>query len=335
MVAVPSVKWALGIAGIMAALALGSAFFSSPTQAAVGVIVMLALMSLLVLFAASTTLRGALAIPALVLTWSILVLFVICALMTVTSVFFSFPLDYPALVQQLAGSSPQQITVKVVDKDGVQVNHAILAVSQANRGGNGPVIQEIMTDSAPAKITLPYGWYVMQAFLNGIQSRITVHVVGSTTEITLQLPVADGGFDGGRQHPIQRHSVHGNLPDNKPVNGPNRPSRPPIETVRADASCTDVPAIAKEINRLYTHVNNLQVNGDAAFSDKPGADGDPWSRADVWKSRLYAREGILCRQIVSFDEVEGAKSNSYEAASLWLFHSGRWTLASIKFRPGK
>jgi hypothetical protein len=45
--AVPQVKYALGIAGVMAALALGKTFFSSTTEAVVGALAMLVLMFLL------------------------------------------------------------------------------------------------------------------------------------------------------------------------------------------------------------------------------------------------------------------------------------------------
>src|SRR5437763_10509216 len=76
--AVPAVKFALGIAGIMAAFWLGRAFFGSAKMAIFVAVVMLILMLLLLVFAAATKLGPKfLQPPALVFTWTIVASFAI------------------------------------------------------------------------------------------------------------------------------------------------------------------------------------------------------------------------------------------------------------------
>ena len=104
--AVPQVKYALGVAGVMAALALGKTFFSSTTEAVVGALAMLVLMFLLLVFAASTkTASTSLRIPALAATWLFLILFVVAATFTVSAAFFSWPLSLSDLSQAIQGTS--------------------------------------------------------------------------------------------------------------------------------------------------------------------------------------------------------------------------------------
>ena len=97
--AVPAVKYALGVAGVMAALAIGRAFFSSTHVALIGALSMLGLMVLLLVFSAASKLGPRfLQLPALVLTWAILIIFVLCASLTVTSAFFEWPKPLPDLI---------------------------------------------------------------------------------------------------------------------------------------------------------------------------------------------------------------------------------------------
>lgn len=99
--AVPAVKFAVGVAGVMAALAVGKAFFSTPQAALLGAVAMLALMVLLLLFAAAARLAGgALRTPALVMTWTILALFVGSASLAASSVFFAWPEPFSDLLRQ-------------------------------------------------------------------------------------------------------------------------------------------------------------------------------------------------------------------------------------------
>lgn len=104
--AVPAVKYALGIAGVAASLALAAAFFSNTRAALFGVAAMLVLMTLLVIFAVLTKLaKQELRIPALVLTWTVLLVFVGSTILTFTSVFFSRPKPFSTLMQEVSGAS--------------------------------------------------------------------------------------------------------------------------------------------------------------------------------------------------------------------------------------
>jgi hypothetical protein len=79
-------------------------FFSSAAEAVAGALAMLVLMFLLVVFAAFTkTASSSLRVPALLLTWLLLVLFVVAATLTVSATFFSWPLSLSDLAHVLRG----------------------------------------------------------------------------------------------------------------------------------------------------------------------------------------------------------------------------------------
>ena len=101
--AVPAVKYALGIAGVAAALAIAASLFSSVTAALIGIAVMLPLMVLLVIFSAITGLAKAYTrVPALVFTWAVLVLFVVSATLLAGMVFFDWPKPVSQLIALMA-----------------------------------------------------------------------------------------------------------------------------------------------------------------------------------------------------------------------------------------
>jgi len=92
IVAVPAVKYALGVAGILAAVAIGTSFFKSARIGFVGAAVMMVFMVLLLVFAAATKLGpDFLHAPAKFLTWSMIVLFVGTCFMTMLFVFSGHP----------------------------------------------------------------------------------------------------------------------------------------------------------------------------------------------------------------------------------------------------
>lgn len=92
--AVPAVKYALGIGGVVAAIAIIYSFKIDPRVAFVGTVVMLVLMGVLVVFARMSSLPGyRLAGPALVFTWFVLLLFMATSGSLFSSVFFQKPLD--------------------------------------------------------------------------------------------------------------------------------------------------------------------------------------------------------------------------------------------------
>ena len=95
--AVPAVRYALGVAGLLAVVAIAGAVGLTPTVAVFGTLIVLVLMIVLLLFARLTTtaprhfLR-----PVLVLMWGSLGLLLATASLLFTSVFFHWPLDFRA-----------------------------------------------------------------------------------------------------------------------------------------------------------------------------------------------------------------------------------------------
>jgi hypothetical protein len=107
--AVPAVRWALGVAGVMAAAALGFSFFHSPVAALLGAAAMIVLMVLLRVFANiaedkdKVQLKG----PAAFMTWSIVVLFVLSGSGIFSCAFFRWPRPYPELIGDILGGARQ------------------------------------------------------------------------------------------------------------------------------------------------------------------------------------------------------------------------------------
>jgi hypothetical protein len=92
--AVPAVKYALGVTGIVAAIAIVRLFNLDLRIAAFGTIVTFALMVALVIFAALTKLAPRhFLLPVLVMVWSFLILVIATAVLLFTSVFFKKPVD--------------------------------------------------------------------------------------------------------------------------------------------------------------------------------------------------------------------------------------------------
>jgi hypothetical protein len=99
--AVPSVKYALGVAGIIAAVALVKGYFSSAAAALLAGAGMVALMVVLLVFAAASRLAArTLQLPALVFTWAIMTLFIMASCLLMLSVFFRWPAPFPELLKQ-------------------------------------------------------------------------------------------------------------------------------------------------------------------------------------------------------------------------------------------
>ena len=91
--AVPAVRYALGVGGIVSAVAVIFSFKIDARVAFVSAVVMLLLMTILVVFARLSSLPGnKLAAPALVFTWFALILFMAVSAALFSSVFFEKPL---------------------------------------------------------------------------------------------------------------------------------------------------------------------------------------------------------------------------------------------------
>ena len=92
--AVPAVRWALGVGGLLAVVALVYTLRLDPRAAFVGLLLLVCFMLILVLFARASRLPGGRTNgPALVLTWFVLCLFMATTGSLFSSVFFRAPLD--------------------------------------------------------------------------------------------------------------------------------------------------------------------------------------------------------------------------------------------------
>jgi len=97
--AVPSLKYALAVLGIVAAIAIIKGFGIDFRVAVYGTILMMVLMTALVVFAALTKVRSKqIRIAALVLMWSFLALTILSAVLLFTSAFFGYPKPLPQLI---------------------------------------------------------------------------------------------------------------------------------------------------------------------------------------------------------------------------------------------
>lgn len=106
--AVPAVKWALGVGGVLATVALVYTFKLNPRVAFIGLIVMFIAMGVLVIFARVAAERNAAALPAMIFTWFVLLIFMATSTCLFTSVFFSKPLD---LQEWLTGKATAATTL--------------------------------------------------------------------------------------------------------------------------------------------------------------------------------------------------------------------------------
>lgn len=125
--ATPVVKYGLGVAGLAAAAAIALSFFQSPGLALLGTAGVLVFAVLLFVFSSMT--RAKASWPALFLTWSLTFLFVATLVLTISTVFFAFPLPYPKLLHQFQPARRATIAVTVEDKStGSPIAGAIVAL---------------------------------------------------------------------------------------------------------------------------------------------------------------------------------------------------------------
>lgn len=93
--AVPAVKYALGVGGIVAVVAIVASFKTGFKVAVLGTIVMFVLMTLLVIFSRLVSANASIfRAPMLVLTWFSLILMMTTSLALFSSVFFNWPLGF-------------------------------------------------------------------------------------------------------------------------------------------------------------------------------------------------------------------------------------------------
>jgi hypothetical protein len=107
MHAVPALKYALGVLGIISTIAITRNFGVDAESAVFGTIIMLVLMVALVVFAALTAYKSAqVRIASFVMMWSFLVLTILTATLLFTAAFFEYPKPLKQLIL-VTKNSPQ------------------------------------------------------------------------------------------------------------------------------------------------------------------------------------------------------------------------------------
>jgi hypothetical protein len=136
--AVPFMKYALGVAGIVAVIALVNLYKISYRVGVIGTIIILSLMLILFLLSRVASSKGLkLNGPIYLMVWCIVVLFIAVVFFLVGSVFFSWPLDLrtwitdkpiqnkPNLITQKVDSSYRNISVKLIELEGESIDYLI------------------------------------------------------------------------------------------------------------------------------------------------------------------------------------------------------------------
>jgi len=108
--AVPAVRWAVGLGGVTAVVALIAGFQIDLRIAVFGTALVLGGMFVLLVFARLAAMAGALlVVPALVATWALLLIFIAALLLLLTSYFFRWPRSIESAVGAPEVSGPGRI----------------------------------------------------------------------------------------------------------------------------------------------------------------------------------------------------------------------------------
>jgi len=145
--AVPVLKYALGIAGILAVIAIVRGFGIDPRLGVLGAAVMLVLMTVLVVFSRLTsTPKNHFVKPALVFMWFSLLLTMFTATGLFTSVFFRWPLD---LRQWIVGQGHEPKSTASLEKMSTPNEDANLG------NGSAPAVSNKTQPSSPPHSSAP------------------------------------------------------------------------------------------------------------------------------------------------------------------------------------
>ena len=111
--AVPAMKYALAVAGILAVVAMVGAFKISPSMAVFGAVITLVLMVAMVIFARLTTTASRhFFLPVTIMMWAFLVITVATAFLLFTSAFFQWPRGLRELIGPPVAAVPAGPTVR-------------------------------------------------------------------------------------------------------------------------------------------------------------------------------------------------------------------------------
>lgn len=123
--AVPSIRYALGIAGIVAVIAIISSLKIDYRIAIFGTIIMLILMVILVIFTIITTLpKTYFKIPALIFIWFSLFIVIGVSILLIMSVFIQWPLELKSVIMPKAESSEIKVPQPPIERDALRVERS-------------------------------------------------------------------------------------------------------------------------------------------------------------------------------------------------------------------
>jgi Tfp pilus assembly protein PilF len=140
----PAFKYAIVVAGLAAIVVVVSRLGASPATLIFGIVILIVLMVLFLVFAQATAVaKSHLALPAIVLIWSFLLLAIVVAFLLVTSAFFDVPLALKTAIMSTNPSEPtsrpktaQDFYTRAIDKFNKQDYQAALTdFTQVITGG--------------------------------------------------------------------------------------------------------------------------------------------------------------------------------------------------------
>ncbi len=154
--AVPAVKYALAIGGIVAVISLIPLFHLDYRVAVIGTILMFVLMTVMVIFAQMVSVASQFRLPVLVLTWFSLLLFISTASALFLSVFFKWPQDLQGWVASSKGSDPRLEKNGSDGKSDIVPKQTITPSSPKNASPRERIADEANSDIGPKKGPAPF-----------------------------------------------------------------------------------------------------------------------------------------------------------------------------------
>lgn len=153
--AVPALKYALGVAGLVAVVAIVGAFRVSPAIAVMGSVITLVLMVALLIFAKLTkTAKKHFLLPAMVLMWSFLLLVIAAASLLFTSTFFGWPMKFSALPHREEIKTPLSPDTNALNQVNETVATAQRQLSTKDYEGAWKTLQEAAVQQPNSDVVL-------------------------------------------------------------------------------------------------------------------------------------------------------------------------------------
>jgi hypothetical protein len=201
---VPSVKYALGVAGIGASAVSIKAFSSNVRSTFLMILTMFALMTLLVVFGRVAKLGpNGLRVPAIFLTWTVLLFYVGSGALMVSSVFFKWPEPLPILLDRAFGaglgsgrpsdwgpalsSISYPVLIRVQDEDTHEP--VVNALIYVDRNGREVCPKQMSRLNEPFQCRLPEGDYTFVVSYKGQARTQPVKLRAPGANISIGVPV--------------------------------------------------------------------------------------------------------------------------------------------------